>query len=600
MKLPTISVIILVCITQISAQVCNGYAELCSKLYSDVAHVTTHNAYAFMSPSLAANQIYDISTQLKDGVRAFMLDGNTKTPDTQNGPIELCHNNCNFLDAGLAVDTLKIYTQFLQSNPNEVITIFWENIGKHTASEYQQIYDAAGLTQFAHTQKAGDAWPTLNQMIQNGKRIVNFIDVGASPSVPWLMSEYDYVFETPFENTALDGWVCTVDRPKDQVRPMYVLNHFLSGTLTINGIKTSLPQPNSANITNGKNLETHAKNCQQTFKDIPNYVAVDFYEEQSDGVNVFSVVAGINNVQYTPKQIGNGTTKMVVETRGSGLRKKTTIANIADNNKITKKRLAPDNKNSVVESTTTKRKSPPLEKVYYNYSQIHDKLLLKASKKRAAISARYLRAEKYGKGDLLMGTSVPDIRSVSKSLGFLSYEMLKDLIQSKYHEERILAAINIVDRFKVTKDLEEKKIIFDFYINDMRQGIDNWDLVDTSASQIVGAYLFDKLDLKDQWLYKTLAISERLWDRRIAMVATQYFINKEQYEDTIKLSEIYLNDKEDLIHKATGWMLREVGKKSKKTLVNFLDKNASKMPRVMLRYSLEKFSISERKKYMNK
>lgn len=212
------------------------------------------------------------------------------------------------MDAGLAVDTLKLYTQFLQKNPNEVITIFWENIGKHTPSEFQQVYDAAGLTQFSHTQKADDAWPTLNQMIQSGKRAVSFVDVGASPSVPWLMSEYDLVFETPFDNTLPNGWVCTIDRPKDQVRPMYVLNHFLSGSLTLNGVQTSLPQPNSANITNGKNLEDHAKNCQQTFKKIPNYVAVDFYEEQSDGVNVFSVVAGLNNVKYTPKQIGNGTT----------------------------------------------------------------------------------------------------------------------------------------------------------------------------------------------------------------------------------------------------------------------------------------------------
>jgi hypothetical protein len=122
------------------------------------------------------------------------------------------------------------------------------------------------------------------------------------------MNEYDFAFETPFQNTDLNGWVCTVDRPRDQPRPIYVLNHFLSGKSSISGIQASLPQPNSANVTNGKNLETHAKTCQQTFKKIPSYVAVDFYEEGSDNVNVFSVVAELNNVKYVPKQLGDGST----------------------------------------------------------------------------------------------------------------------------------------------------------------------------------------------------------------------------------------------------------------------------------------------------
>jgi hypothetical protein len=255
-------VLILVCIiniTQISAQtpqLCNGFAELCSKSYSEISYATTHNAYAFVK-SIAANQIFDISTQLKDGIRAFMLDGNTKT--TANDSIELCHGQCGFLDSGPAVDTLKIFTQFLQTNPNEVITIFWENIGKHSASQYQQIYSDSGLLQYAHTQTDNNNnWPTLSEMIQSGKKVVNFIDSGAEPSVPWLMSEYNFVFEIPFQNSDLNGWMCTFDRPKEQ-RPMYVLNHFLSGSGTGGVIQVSLPQPDKANISNGINLENHAK-----------------------------------------------------------------------------------------------------------------------------------------------------------------------------------------------------------------------------------------------------------------------------------------------------------------------------------------------------
>jgi len=233
--------------------------------------------------------------------------------------------NVVFLDSGPAVDTLKIFTQFLQSNPNEVLTIFWENIGKHSASQYQQIYSDSGLLQYAHIQTDNNNWPTLSEMIQSGKKVVNFIDSGADPSVPWLMSEYNLVFETPFQNSDLNRWMCTFDRPKEQ-RPMYVLNHFLSGSGSGGVIQVSLPQPDKANISNGINLENHAKQCQQTFKTIPNFVAVDFYEEGSDNINVFSVVSGLNNVQYTPKQIGNGTT--VANTTTSPTKTQTSASHI--------------------------------------------------------------------------------------------------------------------------------------------------------------------------------------------------------------------------------------------------------------------------------
>ncbi|CAG8595554.1 1663_t:CDS:2, partial [Scutellospora calospora] len=231
-------------------------------------------------------------------------------------------------------------------------------------------------------------------------------------------------------------------------------------------------------------------------------------------------------------------------------------------------------------------------------SEIHAQLQSKASKQRATSLAKYFRVIEYGKGDILMGVRVPDVRSLSKSLGFLSYPILKKLIKSKYHEERLLAVINVVTKFKNTQDPTELAEIFRFFIEQMREGVDNWDLVDLSASQVVGNFLKDKPDIKQLWLYEKLAVSKRLWDRRIAIVSTQNFINHGEYKDTLTLAEMFLSDAEDLIHKATGWTLREMGKKSKPTLVKFLNQHAHRMPRVMLRYSLEKFSEQERKIYM--
>ncbi|PKC71181.1 hypothetical protein RhiirA1_413460 [Rhizophagus irregularis] len=255
---------------------------------------------------------------------------------------------------------------------------------------------------------------------------------------------------------------------------------------------------------------------------------------------------------------------------------------------------------TIIDNKVTLKSESTVIKINPTLSSIHEQLAAQASKKRAATLVKYFRTDEYGRGDIFLGLKVPYVRSISKSLGFLPFTILKSLIESKYHEERLLSVINIVDKFKISQDLNEQKELFEFYTTEMKEGIDNWDLVDMSAAHVVGSYLINKPELKKTWLYEKLITSERLWDRRIAIVSTQLFINRGEYEDTVKLSEILLDDKEDLIHKATGWMLREMGKKSKKTLVNFLDMHATKMPRVMLRYSLEKFSDQEKKKYIQK
>ena len=201
----------------------------------------------------------------------------------------------------------------------------------------------------------------------------------------------------------------------------------------------------------------------------------------------------------------------------------------------------------------------------------------------------------YGEGDLFLGVVVPDIRKVAKNNLSLSLPDIEKVLHSNYHECRACALFILVEKFKKTKDTVEKKEIFDFYLSQTRY-INNWDLVDLSAKDIVGNYLLDK---NREILYK-LADSSLLWDQRISVISTFSFIKEKDFHDILALSEKFLTHKHDLIHKATGWMLREVGKKDKSTLCQFLDKFHKKMPRTMLRYSIEKLTPEERSFYMKK
>jgi len=197
----------------------------------------------------------------------------------------------------------------------------------------------------------------------------------------------------------------------------------------------------------------------------------------------------------------------------------------------------------------------------------------------------------YGEGDIFEGITVPDSRKMAKDNLTLSFKELQELLNSKSHEERLIALLVLVARFN--KNEFERKEIYEFYLKNTRN-INNWDLVDLSSHKIVGEYLLDK---NRKILYK-LAKSSLLWERRIAIISTFAFIRENQFEDSIKLSEILLKDKHDLIQKAVGWVLREIGKKDKTVLVNFLKKYYKEMPRTMLRYSIEKFDEKTRKGYL--
>ncbi|KAF9906881.1 hypothetical protein BX616_000588 [Lobosporangium transversale] len=280
-------------------QLCNGYAELCGKTYDKVAYATTHNAYAYTPPgSLATNQDNDIPTQLKDGIRAFMLDGYPTTPNSPND-IQLCHTSCDMLNAGPLSKVLGQIKTFMDENPNEVITILWENAGNLKPAQFRAAYTAAGMDKYSHAQTAGTtAWPTLAQMISSGKRLVTFLDKGADASVPWLMAEYNFIFETPWHVTKDSPYPCTIDRPKDQRKQMYVLNHFIYGQFELGGESISIPQPGAANQTNSADLTSHINDCQKTFKQIPSFIAVDFYQKGS----VMQALAQINGVKWNRQE----------------------------------------------------------------------------------------------------------------------------------------------------------------------------------------------------------------------------------------------------------------------------------------------------------
>ncbi|WP_321333984.1 DNA alkylation repair protein [uncultured Bacteroides sp.] len=200
----------------------------------------------------------------------------------------------------------------------------------------------------------------------------------------------------------------------------------------------------------------------------------------------------------------------------------------------------------------------------------------------------------YGEGDKFLGVVVPDTRLVAKQYKNEPLAVAAQLLQSEWHECRLCALLMIVERFKKS-DEKGRKEIYEFYLSHTKR-INNWDLVDLSAPYIVGGYLKDK---SREDLY-TLAASTLLWEQRIAVVATAALIRNNDFIDILRLSELLLHHKHDLMQKAIGWMLREVGKRDKDLLMQFLDQYSKIMPRTMLRYSIEKFTEEERKQYMKR
>ncbi|MCP4653025.1 MAG: DNA alkylation repair protein [Candidatus Omnitrophica bacterium] len=217
-----------------------------------------------------------------------------------------------------------------------------------------------------------------------------------------------------------------------------------------------------------------------------------------------------------------------------------------------------------------------------------------SSKQKAKILQNFFKTGpgQYGEGDIFLGVKVPQTRSVAKRNQDLSLSETLEILKSPIHEERLLALLIFIMKYN-KGNISQREKIFKVYLNNTKF-INNWDLVDLSAPNIVGDFLKDK---DKRTLYK-LARSKSLWQRRVSIVATLSFIRNNKFEDTLKIAKILLSDKHDLIHKACGWMLREVGKRDKLKEEEFLKRHYKTMPRVMLRYAIEKFPEKLRLQYL--
>lgn len=229
-------------------------------------------------------------------------------------------------------------------------------------------------------------------------------------------------------------------------------------------------------------------------------------------------------------------------------------------------------------------------------SSLRIKLKSLANPEKARLLQRFFKTGKgeYGEGDLFLGIMVPQSRAIAKRYLNLERKYLEILLNSKIHEERLIALLILVENYRVA-NLSEKENIVKFYLS-KANCINNWDLVDLSAHKILGHFLFEKSN-KKEILYK-LAASNNLWEKRIALVSTFYFISKDNFQDSLKLAKTLLHDRHDLIQKALGWMLREIGKRNIRVLESFLRENYKKMQRTSLRYAIEKFPEEKRQKYL--
>jgi 3-methyladenine DNA glycosylase AlkD len=227
--------------------------------------------------------------------------------------------------------------------------------------------------------------------------------------------------------------------------------------------------------------------------------------------------------------------------------------------------------------------------------KIRNRLRKLADKNKAKVLRGFFKTGQghYGEGDVFLGITVPMLRKVAKESGTTPFPDVIQLLRSAIHEERLLALLLLIHAYTNAHDTLKRKI-YNLYVKNSRY-INNWDLVDLSAPNIVGNYLMDK---NREPLY-ALARSRDLWKKRIAILATLHFIRQNDFTDTLQISEILLNDDHDLIHKAVGWMLREVGKRDLRVEEEFLQQHYKKMPRTMLRYAIERFPEARRKKYLN-
>jgi len=235
---------------------------------------------------------------------------------------------------------------------------------------------------------------------------------------------------------------------------------------------------------------------------------------------------------------------------------------------------------------------------FKNSNQLATELMSAASLNKAYILGRFFKTGpgQYGEGDKFLGINVPVTRALARKYYEAKDKLVEELLANPYHEVRLLGVLIIVHRYEQAKTDKDREEVVKYYLLH-RQALNNWDLVDLSVYKVWGDYLWRHPD-KRKLLYR-FAQSKQLWERRMAVVATMALIKKGEFKEILDLSLLLLNDKEDLMHKAVGWMLREVGKKDVKVLCSFLDEQAPSLPRTALRYAIERLPEKKRLEYLN-
>lgn len=229
-----------------------------------------------------------------------------------------------------------------------------------------------------------------------------------------------------------------------------------------------------------------------------------------------------------------------------------------------------------------------------SYKKVFSELKSYSNPAKAEHSKRFFKSGpgEYGEGDMFLGITVPNQRKIAKKFKQIDLNEVQKLLQSEYHEARLTAVMLLVYKIEKADEYVFEEVV-EFYLKNLRY-VNNWDIVDSSCHQILGRFLFNK----ERDLLYELAHSKNLWEKRIAMITCYHFIKRDDFEDALKIAEILLNDDHDLIHKAVGWMLREIGNRNLDAETQFLDQYFKNMPRTMLRYAIEKFDEPLRKYYL--
>lgn len=294
-----------------SASACNGYDAFCSRSYADMTFLGAHNSYAVGSAT-ADNQNYDVTYQLKDGVRLLQGQVHNKTNSDGDVVLELCHTDCALQDGGSLLADLKKVKAFVDANPREVVTMLWVNYDNLPIPYFASVYKAAGVDAVSYAPSGKvTTWPTLGSLISAGTPVVNFITSQTdTTNFPYLMNEWDYTWETPFEVTDYRNFTCGLDRG---TRPnaLYLANHFAYHQTTV--LKYSFDSPDTDNIdkTNSMaSVNAHLNLCYSLNNKFPNFVLVDQYDAATGGA--LQSVAAANGVTYTQTQFGDRSANSLV------------------------------------------------------------------------------------------------------------------------------------------------------------------------------------------------------------------------------------------------------------------------------------------------